>query len=384
MDEGFTLPGRHYTDPQLFQQEIERIFLSMWVHAGRCEEIPNPGRYVTREIGGESLIILNGGRGSGIGGQEQNRDQGSGIRDQEQNEGNIRAFFNVCRHRGTRLCTDPEGELQRVIKCPYHAWTYDLTGRLVAASLMPDGFNKDDYPLHPVPAATWDGHIFVNLSQSSRPLEDQLADLPAKFAPWRMDELRLMRRITYDVAANWKLIILNFNECLHCPVIHPILNRLTNYLGADNEQPKPTYIGGTMGFTPGVETMSTDGRRRRSYLPGLGPRERELVAYYVVYPNLLLSLHPDYMLTHTIWPMAPDRTRIVCEWHFHPDQIAAPDFEASDVVEFWDTTNREDWAIIERAQLGIRSRANTPGPYSTREALLHAFDEWVLGKLSDA
>jgi Rieske 2Fe-2S family protein len=358
MDNGFTLAGQHFTNPQLFRREIERIFFSMWVYAGRTGEIPNPGRYVTREIGGESLIILNAPDA-------------------------IRAFYNVCRHRGTRLCTDDAGELQRAIKCPYHAWTYDFTGRLVAASMMPDGFNKDEYPLHAVRATTWDGHIFVNLSESPAPLTDQLADLPAKFAPWRMEELRLIRRITYDVAANWKLIILNFNECLHCPVIHPILNRLTNYLGADNEQPKPTYIGGTMGFKPGVETMSMDGRRRRSYLPGLGPRERELVAYYVVYPNLLLSLHPDYMLTHAIWPLAPDRTRIVCEWHFHPDQIAAPDFEASDVVEFWDTNNREDWAITERSQLGIRSRANTPGPYSTREALLHAFDEWVLGKISD-
>ena len=177
--------------------------------------------------------------------------------------------------------------------------------------------------------------------------------------------------------ANWKLIVSNYNECLHCPPVHPALNKLTDYLGADNVPPSPHYIGGSMGFKPGMETMTLDGVRRRDYLPGLGPAERAQVAYYAIYPNLLLAPHPDFLLTHLLWPKGPDRTEIVCEFHFHPAEIAKPDFVCEDAVELWDLTNREDWGISEQSQLGISSRAYTPGPYSKREELLHAFDQIV-------
>jgi Rieske 2Fe-2S family protein len=169
-----------------------------------------------------------------------------------------------------------------------------------------------------------------------------------------MGDLRLGRRIVYDVKANWKLIVLNFNECLHCPNLHPALNRLHHYLGADNVEPTACYCGGAMGFREGVETMSMDGKRRREYLPGLSESQRQQVAYHSVYPNLLLSLHPDYMMTHTLWPRAHDRTEIVCEWHFHPAELARPSFHADDAVEFWDLTNREDWWIAEHARGSTR------------------------------
>jgi Rieske 2Fe-2S family protein len=192
-----------------------------------------------------------------------------------------------------------------------------------------------------------------------------------------MGDLRLGRRIVYDVKANWKLIVLNFNECLHCPNLHPALNKLHHYLGADNVAPTACYCGGSMGFREGVETMSMDGKRRREYLPGLSEPQRQQVAYFAIYPNLLLSLHPDYMMTHTLWPRANDRTEIVCEWHFHPTELARPDFHANDAVEFWDLTNREDWWIAEQSQAGINSRVYQPGPYSEREELLWSFDEIV-------
>ena len=208
-------------------------------------------------------------------------------------------------------------------------------------------------------------------------LADQLVDLPTRFAAYRMQDLRLVRRIVYDVKANWKLIVLNYNECLHCPNLHPTLNKLHHYLGADNVAPTPEYCGGAMGFRDGVETMSMDGKRRRAYLPDLGETERQQVSYFSIYPNFLLSLHPDYMLTHTLWPRAHDRTEIICEWHFHPDEMAKPTFHADDAIEFWDLTNREDWWIAEQSQTGINSRVYQPGPYSTREELLWSFDEIV-------
>src|SRR5262249_46298357 len=215
------------------------------------------------------------------------------------------------------------------------------------------------------------------LDPQAAPLAEQFGDLTGKFAAWRMSELRFHSRRTYDVAANWKFIIQNYNECLHCPVLHPALNRLTDYLSGDNCDPHGGYIGGSMGFKLGVETMSLDGKRRRSFLPGLSESQQKEVHYYSIFPNMLLSLHPDYMMTHTLWPRAVDRTEIVCEWHFHPDEMAKPTFHADDAIEFWDRTNREDWSISERSQLGIRSRMYEPGPYSPREALLWAFDEIV-------
>jgi len=353
-----TLPGQFYTDPAIFAREIERFYFGWWICAGRADGIPEAGDYFLREIAGESLIVVR-----------------------ESLEA-VRAYYNVCRHRGTRICVEAEGKFAGRIQCPYHGWTYGLNGQLVGAPNM-EGvkFAREDYPLHGVHTALWDGHIFLNLAKRPKPLARQLGDLPRKLAAWRMEELRLARRIVYEVKANWKLVVLNYNECLHCPFVHPALNRLTNYLGADNESPQDTYIGGAMGFSGTAETMSTDGKRRRAYLPGLDEGQRKQVLYYAIYPNLLLALHPDYMLTHTLWPRAVDQTQIVCEWYFHPDELARRNCEISDAVEFWDRTNREDWAIVEQSQLGIQSRAYTPGPYSRREDLLAAFDRVVADKV---
>jgi glycine betaine catabolism A len=357
-----TLPGRYYTDPEIFRDELERFYCHGWVCAGRAEQVRDAGDYFLREIAAESIIIT------------RDRDE------------NIRAFYNVCRHRGTRLVIEATGNFSGRIQCGYHGWTYGLDGKLIGAPHMDEaaGFCREDYPLYKVHAAEWDGHVFINLDAEAEPLQKQLAGLPEKFAPWRMAELQLHKRIVYDVKANWKLIMLNYNECLHCPLLHPALNRLTNYLGADNEPPRPTYIGGSMGFRGGAETMSLDGKRRRDYLPGLNQEERQRVCYYSILPNFLLSLHPDYMMTATLWPTAVDRTEIIAEWHFHPEEIRKPDFESSDAIDFWDLTNREDWRICELSQAGIQSRAYQPGPYSHREDLLRAFDQIVLAREREA
>ena len=352
-----TLPGRYYTDASIFHEELERFYFGRWICAGRWDAIPNPGDYFLRDVVDENIIVTRGADGA------------------------VRAFFNVCRHRGTRMCTAAEGSFAGRIRCPYHGWTYALDGSLLGAPHMDQsGFAPADYPLHAVRAEVWDGHIFLHFGADPQPLNEQLAGLTGKFAAWRMHELRLHKRIVYDVKANWKLIVLNYNECLHCPVVHPELNRLTDYLGAENVAPTPNYVGGSMGFRAGAETMSTDGIRRRACLAGLNESQRKSVSYYAIYPNLLLSLHPDYMMTHTLWPRTVDRTEVICEWHFHPDEMARPDFVADDAVDFWDLTNREDWQIAELSQAGVRSRAYTPGPYSPREDLLRAFDETVAGR----
>jgi glycine betaine catabolism A len=350
-----SLPARYYTDPANHRSELERFFLGMWIHAGRADQVPGSGDYVLRDVAGESLIVTRAG------------------------DGTIRAFYNVCRHRGTRLCESSQGTFGGVIRCPYHAWAYNLSGQLVAAPQMDDlpDFRMEDYPLLAIAVECWDGHIFLNLAESPRPLAEHLGDLPDKFRAWGMDQLRTGKRIVYDVASNWKLIIQNYSECLHCPGVHPALQRLSHFLSGQNEPANPGYLGGRMDLREGVRTLSTSGQLTGACLPGLSAEDQRRVYYYAVLPNLLLSLHPDYMMTHTLWPRALDRTEIVCEWHFHPEGMATSGFCLDDAVSFWDQTNRQDWHVCEQMQLGLTSRAYRPGPYSRREDLLHAFDQWI-------
>jgi Rieske 2Fe-2S family protein len=350
-----TLPARYYTDPEVFRQELETFFGQMWFSSLRSEQIPNPGDYHLCEVADESIIVVR------------------------EKDGAVRAFYNVCRHRGTRMCREERGKFRGHIQCPYHGWTYGLDGKLMGAPHMEESaFRRDDYPLHAVHVGEWDGHLFLNQASRPKPFGIQLADLPEKFAPWGMRDLCLHKQSVYEVNANWKLIISNYNECLHCPMLHPMLCRISDPMSGDNDPPQPTYIGGAMQFRGGAQTMSVDGRRRREYLPGLNATQRERVLYYAIYPNLLLSLHPDYVMAHRLWPRAVDRTQIVCEWYFHPTEMAKPNFSADDAIAFWDATNREDWEISELSQKGISSRAYEPGPYSTRERLPLAFDRMIL------
>jgi Rieske 2Fe-2S family protein len=357
MPEGATtLPAAYYVDADYFAREMAALFGRMWICAGRAEQVERSGQFFIREVLGESIIVTRAP------------------------SGRVHAFYNVCRHRGTKLCTHHEGTFAGSIQCPYHAWTYDLEGRLIGAPHMEEvpHFRKDQYPLHQVHADVWDGHVFLNLARDPQPLAAQLADLPSKFKQWQMADLRLGRRIVYDVRANWKLLIQNYNECLHCPNLHPALNKLSHYLSGENEPLRATYMGGRMDLRPGVATLSMDGTCPRAFLPGLSAEDVRRVYYYAIFPNMLLSLHPDYMLVHTLWPIAPDRTINICEWHFQPETLAQPGFNASDAIDFWDMTNRQDWHVCELSQLGISSRAYSPGPYSNREDLLYAFDRMIV------
>jgi Rieske 2Fe-2S family protein len=354
-----TLPARYYVDPAHFQREREAFFGHGWVAAGREEDLRDAGQFVVVDVAGESVILT--------------RDEG----------GTLRGHYNVCRHRGTRLCTEPAGRLAGRIQCPYHAWCYGLDGRLIAAPNMDQtpGFDRDGVRLAPARVAAWDGHVFVSLDPSPAPLAEQVGALAAKFAPWGMADLRRAYRVVYDVRANWKLIIQNYSECLHCPIIHPALQRLSHFLTGDNDPATPTWLGGRMELRPEVGTMSRDGRLRRAPLPGLDAAQQRHVYYYALLPNLLLSLHPDYVMTHLLWPKAVDRTEIWCEWHFHPREFEHPTFDPADAIDFWDDTNREDWRVSELSQLGIGSRAYQPGPYSSREGLLWEFDRIVVSRV---
>jgi Rieske 2Fe-2S family protein len=361
----FTLPAKYYTDPGLHQREVDLLFRRMWVCVGRFQELPERGSFIARHLAGDSLFIV---RTSAPGEPES-----------------VKAFHNLCRHRGTQLCRDDHGHFNGSIQCEYHAWTYDLDGRLIGAPHMEGSahFRKEDYPLLSARAGVWEGFVYVCLDESGPTLEQQLADLPLKFRPWHMGDLRRGDGVTYDIAANWKLVIQNFSECLHCPNLHPALNKLSHYLSGENEPLRPAYMGGRMDLNEGVATMSMDGTCPRALLPGLSAADQRRVYYYALFPNLLISAHPDYVMAHTLYPMGHDRTRLVCEWHFHPEELARPGFTSADVREFWDMTNRQDWHVCELAQRGISSSAYRPGPYSSREDLLYAFDRFIVAALGD-
>lgn len=354
-----TLAGGYYTAPAYFAREQAAIFRAMWQFVGRADEVPAPGRWIARALAGVRVVVVRG------------------------DDDAIRAFHNVCRHRGTLLCAGDAGAARGHLQCPYHAWTYRLDGALHRAPHMDrvDGFDVDDWPLRPVPLATWAGNLFVWLGDGPPPpLADQLDDLDARFAPWRLGELVTVARRDYQLAANWKLVIANYHECLHCPSAHPQLNRLSNYLAGDNAPPRPGWLGASMELAPGVTTLSTLATPPRAPLPGLSDADRRVVLYYAVLPGMLINAHPDYVVVYRLTAIAPDRTDITCQWLMHPDEVARPGFDPADAVEFWDLTNRQDWELSDRAQAGIASAGYRPGPYSHREDMLIAFDRWVLDR----
>lgn len=353
-----TLPGKVYRSAEILAVELERFFGKMWLAVGREQDIPEPGDFFTCEIGAEPILLLRGDDGLG------------------------RAFYNVCRHRGTRLVSDDEGHKLGRIQCPYHAWTYGLDGRLATAPLMEttEGFSKEDYPLGPVRLDTWEGFLFVNLDDDADSLESQITGLP-DLSRFRLSSLRRDKRIAYDVAANWKLIGENYNECYHCAHVHPQLQRVTHYLGGGRSQSGTNFTGGPMTLNEGCTTMTMSGTSRRSPFPDLDPEDYRNVQYFHLFPNLLLSVLPDYVITHTVWPVSASQSRVVCEWFFSSASMAEEAFDPNDAVEFWDLTNRQDWALCENAQKGVQSRGYRPGRYQAVERCVHDFDSWYLTRL---
>jgi Rieske 2Fe-2S family protein len=297
--------------------------------------------------------------------------------------GEVHAFHNVCRHRGTLLCTEAEGRFAGRVRCPYPAWTYRLDGTLANAPHMNEvqGFATEDFPLRRVALANWAGHLFINLSDAPQPFEEYLGGLDRRFAHWDMQNMRVVERRSYELRANWKLVVQNYHECLHCPNAHPELQRRSHYLSGNNEPPQATWLGSRMDLREGFQTLSMSSEPRRQPLPLLDEVERRSVYYYALLPNLLINLHPDYVLTFRFNPLAVDTTEIVCEWLFHQRDVQAPGFDGSDAVEFWDMTNHQDWELSRLAQIGIGSRGYRPGPYSNREELLVALDRWVLERV---
>lgn len=354
-----TLPQAMYTSAEHFALEWERVLGRRWMLVMREAELPTPGSYRLVELNHESILVL--------------RDR----------EGRLRAFFNVCRHRGTRLCTESKGTLASTIQCPYHAWTYALDGRLVGVPDMKDmeAFDKDDFPLHPCALATWEGFVFLNLARDPEPFEQAFASLVGKFTAWNIPSLVTLRRVEYDLRANWKLFHQNYSECYHCAPLHPALVKLSPSTSGENDLVEGPVLGGFMQITKPGGSLTRSGETCGVTVGDLAAEDLSRVYYYTLFPNMFLSLHHDYVMVHTLLPIAPDRTRITCEFLFHPETAARAGSAPDDAVALWDQVNREDWGICERTHAGITSSRYEPGPYSRRESLSAAFDREYLKAL---
>ncbi|RMZ51441.1 aromatic ring-hydroxylating dioxygenase subunit alpha [Flavobacteriaceae bacterium PRS1] len=357
-----TLPGKYYHSKEIYQEEVEKIFYKFWIYACRAEEIPSVGDYKLIEVVDESLIL---------------------VRDKS-NE--IKALFNVCRHRGTRLCVEPTGVFKsKSIQCPYHAWTYGLDGKLLSAPLMKEGsgFKKDKCALHQAKVQVWEGFVFINLNRNPVPFENQMEVLIGKFSDWRLSELRIAHHIKYELNCNWKLILQNYQECYHCPGVHPLLSELTPVQSAQHDSSKGAVIGGYMDLTKERGSMTMDGNAAAPPVCDVSGDDLQRIYYYSIFPNMLLTPHPDFVLFHHIIPLGPGKIINDCYWLFRPEIINDPKAQAGikSAVDFWDLTNKQDWKVCEQMQTGTKSARFTRGYYSGREDVLHQLDLELLKAL---
>jgi glycine betaine catabolism A len=346
-----TMPGEYYTSRAILEEERAHLFPSMWHCAGRASAVAEPGAFLVREVAGESIIIL--------------RDR----------SGDLRAFFNVCRHRGTRICTEHAGRFSGSIQCPYHAWTYGLDGRLIGAPHMNEvaDFDRNDYPLHAALVAEWEGFVFVNVSRDPQPFEEWFAPMIGRLARYSIAKLEVGHSVRYEVKANWKLVFQNYSECLHCPMIHPELSAKMPYTSGANDLIEGPFLGGYMELNDESATLSGKACGRL-VSETLGADDRKRAYYYTMMPNMALSIHPDYVNYYMITPLSVDRTLVESEWMFASSNEGHAAFNPRDAIDFWDLTNRQDWAICEQSQAGVASSRYEPGPYSPRESMPAAWD----------
>jgi glycine betaine catabolism A len=346
-----TLPAEAYTSQDVFAWEVDHFFEDSWVCAGRSSGLASPGDQAAVRAGSGGVLL---------------------VRDQA---GTLRGFHNVCRHRGHELLECGSVVNRRAIRCPYHAWVYGLDGRLNGAPRFSDLPRSDPVfeGLVPARVAEWHGWVFVNASGRAPGIDEHAGNLEELVSAYRPERLATAAWREYEIEANWKLIVENYHECYHCPQIHPELCRITPPSSGRPYDPTGLWVGGSMDLKEHAETMSLTGESGAMPLPGLTEVQRRQVYYFGLFPNLLISLHPDYVLTHRIEPLSPGRSRVECQWLFGPESMDQPAFDPTYAVEFWDITNQQDWRACQSVQRGASSRGYRQGPLAPEESDVHRF-----------
>ena len=361
-----TLAGRYYTDPVLFAREQDRVFESMWFCAVRSGDLATPGAFRTVQVGRESVLLVRG-------------------RDRE-----LRAFLNICRHRGALICTEPAGEVKRNLQCPYHAWTYALDGTLVAAPnlvTMPD-VDRVERGLIAVHLREWLGYAWVCLADDPPSFEqdvlaaavERLGDLAAIDA-YEIEDLEVGRRISYDVQANWKLIVENFMECYHCATIHPELTEvLPEFASGFAAQ---YYVGHGAEFSAEAAGFTIDGSAGFAKLPGVTDDQDRRYYAITVKPTVFINLVPDHVIVHRMFPLSPSRTLVECDWLYAKD-VVREQRDVSRSVELFHRVNEQDFAACERTQPAMSSRAYADGGVLVpAEHHIGAFHDWLRSRLEE-
>jgi glycine betaine catabolism A len=349
------LPRAAYVDEEVWAWEQRHFFAGGWTCVGRSEDLPDPGDQRAEKTGVGGVLLVRG------------------------DDGLIGAFINVCRHRGHELLPCGGNAHVGFIQCPYHSWTYNLDGSLRVAPGFrgSHGLDPAEFGLLSLPAEEWHGWVFVDPSGRAGPLGAHLGRLDELVGPYAPERLRVAGRHEYEVRANWKILIENYQECFHCARIHPQLCAVSPPDSGANYDPDEAWVGGWMELGEGVETMSLDGHSAGAMLAGLDERQRRQVLYLAVFPNLLVSLHPDYVMTHRLTPLAVDRTWIECVWSFPVEAIRRSGFDPSYAVDFWDITNRQDWLACESVQRGVANPGTLPGPMASEEDGVYQFETMV-------
>lgn len=354
---GTLLPRSYYLSDQVFEREVERIFMRQWTLIAHASQIPNPGDFVVEEVVGESMIIV---RGDG---------------------GEVNAFFNVCRHRGHRLCEQPSGRVKRFI-CPYHQWSYGCNGRVLNVPGASDGEFIDyaDWGLVEAHVEVWHGLIFVALGETAPPaIGPELDEHAASMVPALPERCREAFRETYDVQTNWKGLLENYLECYHCLGSHPELCATLSVTG--NYQSLAGWVGeyfsGGVPMKPGIKTVSRDGQlvsRPLEGYAGLQEIPDNLCGGFGILPMMTrVVCHVDHVVIHLLRPVDATHTVWDTRWLVHEDAVEGVDYDLDRLTEVWRATNREDIALCEGAFRGVRSRRFVPGPlHPEREAAIRS------------
>ncbi len=384
--DGQTLPRYFFVDRDLFELEREHVILGKWILGCVESEIPRSGDYVTLEVAGESIIVV--------------RDKAD----------QVRAFFNVCRHRGSRICLKESGHLQ-AFTCPYHAWTYDLTGKLVHHRDMPDWFAPGDHGLYPCRVQTFEGLVFVNLSDADVPDFDVLRnELKPYFVAHGTARSRVATRKTYDIEANWKLVIENVHECLHCVPAHKTFTKIHPHaklatipsLGLDRDMmawsARARAMGNFVGHFNAEDTLPDQPFRahRRPLREGYkthtpdGEPAAPLMGTFksydgghtgiVIEPFFLMFAANDHAVLMSILPLKVCKTRIVLTWPVDRD-ARDDEIDLDRITAIWDLTTKEDVRIVTNNQLGVSSYRFTPGPYHPKEEPARNAIRWYVRQL---
>jgi glycine betaine catabolism A len=361
------LDRHHYVDAASFDREAAMLRRE-WTCIGRLDDLGLAAsgsvlanRRAVLTYGGESIILTADAAGV------------------------LRAFANVCRHRGSQIVPVVPGVPveacgAKSLRCPYHSWTYGLDGALLHAPHTDDvDVDTSAFGLHPLRASAWGGFLFVTEDLGAGDVVDALGPVPERVRRYPLDALEVGMRLVYSVAANWKVIAENYNECYHCGPVHPELSRLVPAFGGGGGA-NLTWEDG-IPHREGAWTFTSSGTTDRAPFPDLDDAERVRHKGELVYPNLLLSLSAEHVAAFVLRPKAVDRTEITCDLLFAHDEVVKPGFDPSDAGDFWDLVNRQDWAICESVQRGMTSRYYTRGWFAPMEDASVDIRRWLLPRL---